>query len=270
MDDLEYPHRCAVDGALRNRRSLVIAPSNRHIASWNRLGPVALLLVMATGCVTGLAHPLRVPDGPFAEAAISAIGMAGRTGGCDNFQGCIDSDEGGFGFNIQLSGGYGVVLADTFGILGGLYMPAAWNMKAPDGDGFYSTLAAYSFFTVQCPWGSLGAGPEVGIYGWALTVGGEVRPWGGDEDLPWAPALGVYARTIWPFEERPDEFNGEVPSWEVGGRLTVGMAFLQYAAYVQTQGAMNFTIYETSVYASTLHIVSVGISVDFFGLDKFD
>ena len=229
-----------------------------------------LLLGLATGCVTGLAHPLRVPDGPFAEASLSILGMAGRTGGCDNEQGCVDSDGGGVGFNFELSGGYGVVLGDTFGILGGMYMPAAWTMKAPDNKGFNSIFAWYTFFTVQGPWGSIGAGPEVGIYGWGLTVGGEVRPWGGDEDLPWAPALGVYARTIWPYEERPDEFNGEVRSWEVGGRLTFGLAFLQYAAYVQTQGAMNFTIWETSVYASTLHIVSAGISVDFFGLDRFD
>ena len=246
------------------------APSNNRIPSWHRLGPAAVLLGLATGCVTGLAHPLRVPDGPFAEAAASGIVMAGRNGGCDNEQGCVDSTDAGFGFNIQFSGGYGVVLADTFGILGGLYMPAFWNVKAPDGEGWYSTLAAYTFFTVQCPWGSLGVGPEVGVFAWSLTVGGEVRPWGDDDDLPWAPALGVYARGTWPFEEHPAKFNGQVPSWEVGGRLTIGMMFLQYAAFVQTQGAMNFTIWETSEYASTLHIISVGISVDFFGLDKFN
>ena len=244
------------------------APSNNRIPSWTRRGPAALLLGLATGCVTGLAHPLRVPDGPVAEAALSGIVMTGRNGGCDNFQGCVDSTDAGFGFNLQLSGGYGVVLADTFGIMGGLYMPAFWNVKAPDGEGWYSTLAAYSYFTVQCPWGSLGVGPEVGVFAWSLTVGGEVRPWG--DDLLWSPALGVYARGTWPFEEHPAEFNGQVPSWEVGARLTVGMVFLQYAAFVQTQGAMNFTIYETSVYASTLHIISVGISVDFFGLDEFD
>jgi hypothetical protein len=246
----------------------VRAPPSTRIPSWNRLGAAILLLGLATGCVTGLAHPLRVPDGPVAEAALSFIGMGGRNGGCDNFGPCTPSEDAGFGFNINLSGGYGVVLADTFGILGGLYMPAFWNVKAPDGEGWYSTLAAYTFFTVQCPWGSLGVGPEVGVFAWSLTVGGEVRPWG-DEYL-WAPALGAYARGTWPFEERRAEYNGQVPSWEVGARATVGMLFLQYAYFVQTQGAMNFTIWETSVYASELHIVSIGISVDFFGLDKFD
>jgi hypothetical protein len=247
----------------------VSAPSNGRLPSI-RLVPLGLLPALAAGCVTGLAHPLRVPDGPVAEAAVSFIGMSGRNGGCDNFQGCVDSEDAGFGFNIQLSGGYGVVLADTFGILGGIYMPAFWNVKAPDGEGWYSGIAAYSFFTVQAPWGSLGVGPEVGVFAWSLTVGGEVRPWGGDEELPWAPALGVYARGTWPFEEQSAEFNGQVPSWEVGTRMTVGMLFLQYAYFVQTSGAMNFTIYETSVYASELHIVSVGMSVDFFGLDTFD
>ncbi|MBI5488887.1 MAG: hypothetical protein HY905_16255 [Deltaproteobacteria bacterium] len=221
----------------------------------------AAFLTATSACVTPMMHPIRVPDGFVAEAALSPIIFTGRHGGCDNETGCTDSRTGepDAGINIHLTGGYGTVLADTFGIMGGIYMPAQDTLKAAVGAGLYSFLAAWGWFTVQCPWAVLGVGPEFGVSGWALAVGGSVRPFG--DDLSWSPELGVYGRVGRPWELHPKEFNGQVPGWDVGVRLQVEFLFLQYAYYRHTSGVMDFTIWETSVYTDTMHFITLGITL---------
>lgn len=214
----------------------------------------------SVGCVTPMMHPLRVEDGPVAEAAITPIVFSGRHGGCDNFQGCTDAEPGetGFGFDFHLSGGWGAVLGDTVGIMGGLYLFAQDTLRAAPGAGPYSFFAAWGWFTVQCPWFLVGVGPELGASGYALDVGAAVRPTGDGE---WSAELGAYARLGRPWEVVYKEVNGTVPAWEVGVRLQVGPVFAQYAYWHQTAGVSDFTIWETSTYTDTMHLISVGASL---------
>lgn len=231
-----------------------------------RLVPLAVAsTLLLSGCVTPMMHPLRVEEGFVAEAALTPIVFTGRHGGCDNFVGCTDSpaDSPGAGIDIHLSGGYGTVLADTFGIMGGLYLPAQDTLRAAPGTGYYSFFAAWGWFTVQCPWALVGVGPEFGASGWALAAGAAVRPLGeghGDSEF-WNPELGVYGRLGRPWVVAYREFNGQVPAWEVGARLQVGPLFAQYAYWRHTSGVMDFTIWETSVYTDTMHLISIGITL---------
>jgi hypothetical protein len=220
------------------------------------------------GCVSPMMHPLRVPDGFVAEAALTPIVFTGRHGGCDNFQGCTDSAGGepGAGVNIHLTGGYGTVLADSFGIMGGLYLPAQDTLRAGPGTGYYSFFAAWGWFTLQCPWALLGVGPEFGASGWALDVGAAVRPFG--DSSFWSPELGVYGRMGRPWEEVLREFNPQVPAWEVGVRLQVAFLFVQYAYWRQRSGVSDFTIWETSVYTNTMHLISLGLTLTADNLEE--
>ncbi|MBN1770901.1 MAG: hypothetical protein JXB32_06570 [Deltaproteobacteria bacterium] len=227
-----------------------------------RAVPFVLLVAAGAlgGCVTPMMHPLRVADGLVAEAALTPIIFDGRHGGCDNSQGCTDSESGpgGGGFDFHLTGGWGAVLGDTFGVMGGLYVFAQDTLRSAVGTGLYSFFAAWGWFTVQCPWFLVGVGPELGASGFAVDVGAAVRPLG---DLDWSPELGVYGRLGHPWEVVYKEFNGQPPAWEIGVRLQIGPVFAQYAYWHQTAGVSDFTIYETSVYTDTMHLISVGLSL---------
>lgn len=250
------------------RRSRRIG-DGRRTTTTHRIA-ASLAAGLLAGCVTPMMHPLRVENGPVAEAAITPIVFGGRHGGCDNFQGCIDAEPGesGLGFDLHLSGGWGTVLADTVGLMGGVYLFAQDTLRAAPGTGLYSFFAAWGWITVQCPWFLLGVGPEVGASGYALDAGAAVRPTG---DGDWSPELGVYGRLGRPWRVAYREFNGTVPAWEVGVRLQIGPVFAQYAYWHQTAGVSDFTIYETSAYTDTMHLISVGASLTgaMFG-DEFD
>lgn len=220
------------------------------------------LLCLSAGCATPMMHPLRVDsDGAFAEAQVMGVRGEGRTGGCDNFNGCVDNPGGGgSGFAIspiQLSGGLQYKPHKNVGVLGGLYLPAWVNQKK----NFYqSPAAAYSYATVQNDYLSLGAGPGVGLGGWSVTAGAE----GGVPAIPrfgFAVRLGVFARYFQPFRETFWDFNSAAPTWEAGARLSVHRFYAQYNYYEQTRGVMNFLIYETSTYMSAMHQVSIGVTV---------
>ena len=227
----------------------------------------ALLALVGAGCATPLAHPLRAETGPWAEAAFGIVGETGRSGGCDNYQGCVDSDgDGIFGMTpIHVAGGYSHVFAEHVGVIVGLWGPAWVNQK----DGFWeSPLAATGYVTLQNEWAALGVGADLGFGGAAWMAGLEL----GDTGALLAGTgtgidvrLGVWARRFDPWDPEPRiEFNGPVGSWEAGARLTFGsLVFVQYGYYAQDSGVMDFVIYETSVYASNLHTVSLGASVLF-------
>jgi hypothetical protein len=72
----------------------------------------------------------------------------------------------------------------------------------------------------------------------------------------------VYGRLGRPWEIHSAEFNGQVPVWEVGVRLQVAFLFAQYAYWRHTSGVMNFTIWETSVYTDTMHLITIGLSLN--------
>lgn len=225
-----------------------------------------LSFLALTACAVPLNHPLRVADGWVAEASISFQGGAGREGSCDNFQGCKDSGAGDFhtfGINLfQLSGGFGKVIDGWIGLMGGLYFPAWENLKEGD---WYNTFGAWSFFTAQNDYLSIGIGPEIGGTGWALLAGGEIQPGGSHR---WWPALGVYGRIFWPFRYTHEEYDNRTRTWELGVRLRVGMFFAQYTYYTQVNGVMYWTIYETAAYAQGAHIFCFGaiMSAEAFGL----
>jgi len=220
-----------------------------------------LALLVLSGCATPMMHPLRVDgDGGFAEAQVMAVRPEGRTGGCDNSQGCVDNPDGGGGFAIspiQLSGGLQYKPHKFIGLLGGLYLPAWVNQKK----NFYqSPAAAYSYATVQNDYFSIGAGPGVGLGGWSVTAGVE----GGVPEIPrfgFPVRLGVFGRYFRPFRETFWEFNSAAPSWEAGARLSVHSFYAQYNYYEQTRGVMNFLIYETSTYLSAMHQFSIGVTI---------
>jgi hypothetical protein len=212
----------------------------------------------AGACATPLLHPLRASDGPYAEGAISYGIHAGRHGSCDNFEGCVDSEGTGGGHLtfFQFGGGYSRVFREHFGAMIGAHFPAWEDFKsgAP-----YAALGLTSFLTLQNDYASIGLGPEVGVGGWAVTAGGEVQPWG---RAIWAPRVGIYGRRFWPFSPTDDEFDNRAKTYEVGARLRVAFIVLGYEYYMQDEGAMYWTIFETASYAQGHHTISLGISMD--------
>ncbi len=232
----------------------------------------AAAIFVAAGCATPLAHPLRAETGPWAEFALSGVGETGRSGGCDNFQGCVDSDSDGFAgaFVPQFSGGYAHVFADHIGVMVGLWGPAWVNQKK---DFIESPLAATGYLTIQNEWGAVGVGGDVGFGGAAVMAGLEVGDAGAllaRTDTGIDLRLGVWGRRFDPWEAKPRiEVNGPVGSWEAGARLTVGpLFFLQYGYYTQDSGVMDFVIYETSSYMSNFHTVTLGLSALFGAMPK--
>ena len=219
---------------------------------------IAAAIGMLAGCAAPLMHPLRASNGPYAEEALSFGVNIGRHGSCDNFEGCVDSDEGGGGvFNMpQFGAGYSRVFRGHFGIMGGAYLPAWENIKQGD---LHAGIALTSFFTVQNDYASFGVGPELGVGGVAGVIGGEVQPWGMEN---WRPRVGVYTRRFYPFFPNDREFDNRVATWEVGGRLRVGPIFLGYDHYMQDEGAMYWTVFETASYAQGHHIITLGMTID--------
>src|SRR5262249_27244163 len=148
----------------------------------------ALLPCGALGCAAPLLHPLRASNGPVFELASTMTVDAGRRGVCDD-EGCRDTDDRRIRLqSVEVSGGYSRVFARRFGVMGGLSAPAAKGWDAP--------LSAWSFFTVQNAFASAGAGPELGLGAAAVTIGGELQPWG---DAVAQPRFGAYGRWSWPF-----------------------------------------------------------------------
>jgi hypothetical protein len=221
---------------------------------------------LGSACAPPLLHPLRASNGPYAEGAISYGVHAGQHGSCDNFEGCVDSEgTGGGHLNfLQFGGGYSHVFREYFGVMGGLHFPGWEDFKH---GGLIGTLGLTSFFTVQNDYFSTGVGPEIGGGGWAVTAGGEAQPWG---KKVWRPRVGIYGRRFWPFSpsEKPDPSDDDiwrdprVKTWEVGGRLRVGFIVLGYEYYMQDDGVMYWTIYETASYAQGHHTFTIGMSVD--------
>jgi len=219
-----------------------------------------LLLLLVLGCTTPLVHPLRVPSTPsnetlkglVVEGSMSFQWGLGRTGSCDNFQGCVDGSKPTQLNPLQLSAGYSTLLGNTVGLMAGFYFPAWENLK--DGT-WYNTLGFWTYVTVQNDYFSVGIGPEIGGSGWALTAGAELQPRG---NVEWATALGVYGRIFWPFSYDHREFDGKVRTWELGGRLRVGPVYLQYTYYTQAEGVMYWELWETATYAQGMHIISLG------------
>src|SRR5262245_5048023 len=173
----------------------------------------AFAAAASSACVSPLLHPLRASNGPVFEVASAATVDAGRRGACDD-RGCTDDGERHVALDSLLfSAGYSRVFARHFGVMGGAYAPAA---KAYD-----SPLALWSFFTVQNEFSSAGFGPELGSGGAAITVGGEIQPWG---DAPLHPRFGAYGRWFWPYEPSsdPSAIDAPVRAWDAGTRLRFG------------------------------------------------
>jgi len=220
----------------------------------------ALLLVALGACAPPLLHPLRASNGPYAEGAISYGVHTGRHGSCDNFSdpSCTDAEGTGGGHMnfLQFGGGMSHVFREHFGVMGGIHFPAWEDFKH---GAIYSAFGLTSFLTLQNDYASIGAGPEIGVGGWAVTAGGEVQPWGMET---WRPSAGVYGRRFWPFYPNDKEFDNRSKTWEVGARLRVAFIVLGYEYYMQDEGAMYWTIYETASYAQGHHTFTVGMSVD--------
>lgn len=215
----------------------------------------------AAGCFTPLVHPLRATDGPLGELSLGAGPVAGRNGSCGNPMGCTDTPPDGSGmvtgnmFVPQFSLGWGHVLWDHVGLMGGVYFPSWENQKDAD---VWAGLAAWTFFTFQTDYFSYGLGPELGFGGAAMTVGGEVRSSPG----PWPLALGAYARWFYPFTATHEEFDNRSRTSEWGVRFRVGPFYVQYARYMQAEGVMYWLLFETASYAQGLDNVSIGVSID--------
>jgi len=223
------------------------------------------LILFIPGCYTPLQHPLRVTPGAYAEISYNVQPMAGRTGACDNFSGCQDTGNAGALANpLQLSGGYGWLLGGKFGVLAGAIFPTVENQKA----GAWGLVTGFGYFTWQNPNFAVGAGPELGAGGIAGLAGAEWQPWPRGH---FAPRLGGWARWFQPWNMEHREYNPRVPAWDLGVRLRFGALYLQYAYYRQTEGVMYWPIYETAVYSSAVHSITVGLQIDrstIAGLDK--
>jgi hypothetical protein len=218
----------------------------------------SVLAACASACATPLLHPLRANQGPYAEGAISYGSHAGKRGSCDNYEGCVESQGGGGGHIaiMQFGGGYSHVLYDHIGLMAGFHFPAWEDFKS---DKPYGALGLTTFITAQNDYVSVGAGPELGVGGWAVTVGGEVQPWG---KRIWFPCVGVYGRRFWPFSPTDEEFDNRVATWEAGGRIRSGPIVLGYEYYMQDEGAMYWTIFETASFAQGHHTFTLGLSID--------
>jgi hypothetical protein len=214
-----------------------------------------VLVMLAAGCATPLLHPLRAQPGPVAENAISFAISAGERGGCGDGSGCKEGGARAFVPNlIQVSAGYAVVAEKHFGLLAGAYFPAWENMRTTK---LYGGMAAYSYGVVQGDKVALGAGPELGVGGWALTTGADLRPWG---TRGIRPGLGVYTRFFFPWQPDYQDFDGRMATWEAGARLNVGPFYVQYAYVSQYHGARDHELWETSFYEQAFHIISIGVT----------
>ncbi len=225
----------------------------------------SFIFLFISGCYTPLQHPLRVSPGWYGEVSYNVMPMSGRTGACDNTNGCQDTENGGAMVNpLQLSGGYGWLLGGKVGVLTGATFPTVENQKV----GAPGLVSGFGYFTWQkSPNLAVGAGPELGAGGIAGLAGVEWQPWPRHD---WSPRLGSWARWFQPWELERRERNPRVPAWDLGVRLRFGGFYLQYAYYRQTEGIMYTTIYETAVYASAFHSITVGIQIDKSTLRSLD
>ena len=155
------------------------------------MAPTAIAAVLlAGGCISPVTHPLRVRNGPVAQASFTVNLPASK----DKKPCPADGCEITGGLNVpELAPGWGRVVGDHFGVMGGLSFPAWANQQ---GRRWFHAASLWSFLTLQNEHASIGVGPEIGAGGAAITVGGEVKPW---PSWNWWPTLGVYGRYYRPF-----------------------------------------------------------------------
>jgi hypothetical protein len=213
----------------------------------------SIFALALAGCVTPVMHPFRASDGLFGNGSVSFQLPGGH--GCADRRVCASPEEGSAGgLNlVQMSYGYSHVFADRFGVMAGLYFPAWKTHKM--GFSWKSLVGLYTFFTVQTDRFSIGAGPEISAGGWGVTTGGEVRPW---LTSPWAPALSLYHRWLWPFFPTHEAEDAHAASRELGARIGFGPLFIQYAYHQQLEGVFCYSLIESASCGSAVHIISFG------------
>jgi hypothetical protein len=204
---------------------------------------ISICPLLLVGCITPVMHPFRASDGLFGN-------------GSHNFQ-LPAGDGSAGGFSPQISYGYGHVYADRFGVMAGLYFPA-WKTHKTQFS-WKSLVGLYTFFTVQTDRFSIGVGPEISAGGYGVTTGGEVRPWPTE---PWAPALSIYHRWLWPFFPTHEPKRNHAASRELGARLGFGPVFLQYAHHQQLEGVFCYPLIESETCGRAVHIFAFGLLGD--------
>ncbi len=214
----------------------------------------AVLLALSAvlpGCLaTPLAHPLRANDGFTAEASGTFglfSGHAREASGTGTFN---ESSGTGSGV-VSGSLGYAHVVGDHFGMLGGLYGPATENQHNKS---VLAYVAAYSFFTFQTPFVSVGAGPEIGYGGPSVTMGLELGPFS-------CVNVGAYARWFWPFVPA-ENITDDHRTHEFGVRVRSDILYFQYGYYQQMNGLREFDIFGTTYSAHAYHMFTIGALFD--------
>jgi hypothetical protein len=218
--------------------------------------PLAIYPLVLVGCITPVMHPFRASNGLFGNGSFSAQLPGGH--GCADSAVCASPSEGSAGgLGPQISYGYGHVFAGWFGAMAGLYFPAWKTHKTRFS--WKSLVGLYTFFTAQTDRFSIGAGPEISAGGYGVTIGGEVRPWPTE---PWAPALSLYHRWLWPFFPTHELQDNHAASRELGARIGVGPLFVQYAYHQQLEGVFCYELIESATCGSAVHIFSFGVLGD--------
>lgn len=215
--------------------------------------PAIVLAPALAGCLTvPLAHPLRATNGFTAE--VQGTGALFSEHARERTDTGFNQSSGTGSATLGGSAGYSHVFADRFGVMGGLYGPAFENQKNHSAP---AVAAAYSFFTYQLPLLSVGAGPEVGYGGTALTMGLELGPFAGTGALH----VGAYARWFWPFVQSGNATDDH-RSHEFGARARLGLVYLQYAYNEQMAGLRELDVFGTTYSAHAYHQLTLGVLFD--------
>ena len=188
---------------------------------------------------------------------------AEKRGSCDNETGCKPGSAGGFS-PLNLDGRWGHRFSEHVGLMGGVTFPGFRNSKTSKVD---AALVSYGVLTLETPIVSVGLGPELGTRVAGGSVGLDLQPLGNELSLPHLLGLSPYFRYLTPYRIHEADENGQVPSWDTGVRLRVGPAVLGYTFYRQTQGVIDYVIYESSVRAQSWHMLTFGVELNRDSLD---
>jgi hypothetical protein len=144
-----------------------------------------------------------------------------------------------------------------------MMLGATFSSEYRGGSLHFMGVAAYSFFTVQGDHGSAGFGLAAGTGSGAVTLAGEVRPWG---NVHWRPTLGVIARVQVPWDpQRVGEDVGgvrRITTWSLGPRLGIGPLYLIYTFEAPLAGRLAFLSFpEGRFEGERAHLFTIGATI---------
>ncbi len=215
------------------------------------------------GCHLPMMHPIRLREGPWIAAAASFQVADGARGSCD-IGGCRTTPEPGVYLSFpQVAAGYAHLFTPNVGFsIGGQLL----TMRDQRMWEWYAGTSLLFFGVVQSDELAIGGGFEVGVGSLTLELATEVELVRFDRD--WALSVAAFARRTIPWDESPPsgplDGNPRVWSYDVGGRVSLGMVFLQYSYFRLDRGIVMYELFESLSFMEGLHVVTIGMNGSFF------